>query len=59
MYRQKIGTAIGTEFAPAYPNLFMASSEERILEGFEVRPWVWYRYIDDIFVYLDTRGEVS
>ena len=30
-YRQKLGTAIGTKFAPAYANLFMTGLEERLL----------------------------
>eukprot|EP00795_Rhopilema_esculentum_P013862 gene13862-biopygen3792 len=31
-YRQKLGTAIGTKFAPAYANLFMTGLEERLLK---------------------------
>ena len=31
IYRQKLGTAIGTKFAPAYDNLFMRRLEERLL----------------------------
>ena len=34
VYRQKLGTAIGSKFNPAYANLFMASLEEWILECF-------------------------
>ena len=30
MYHQKLGTAIGTKFAPAYANLFMAGLENKI-----------------------------
>ena len=56
VYRQKLGTAIGTKFAPAYANLFMSSLEEEMMSSFEVRPWVWYRYIDDIF-FIWTHGE--
>ena len=40
VYRQKLGTAIGTKFAPAYANMFMASLEERMLECSEVRLWM-------------------
>ena len=49
VYRQKLGTVIGTKFAPAYANLFMFSLEEEMISRYEVRPWVWYRYIDDVF----------
>ena len=50
MYRQNLGTAIGTKFTPGCANLFMASLEVRMLECFEVRPWVYYMYIDDVFI---------
>ena len=49
VYKQKLGTAVGTKFAPAYVNLFMSRLEEELLSKCEVRPWVWYRYIDDVF----------
>ena len=49
MYRQKLGTAIGTKFDSAYANLFMSNLEEDMTSSFEVRPWICYRYIDDIF----------
>ena len=49
-FRQKRGTAIGTKFAPPYSILFMGDFEERALEGFELKPWLWWRYIDDIFL---------
>ena len=52
----KLGTVIGTKFAPAYANLFMSSLEEDIMSRCEVRPWVWYRYIDDVF-FIWTHGE--
>ena len=55
VYRQKLGTVIGTKFAPAYAYLFMSSLEEHMLDGFEFRPMVWYRYIDDAF-FIWTHG---
>ena len=33
IYHQKLGTAIGTKFAPPYANLFMAGLEKRIFEN--------------------------
>ena len=49
VHRQKLGTTIGTKFAPAYANLFISSLEEEMMSSFEVKLWVWYRYIDDVF----------
>ena len=42
LYWLKLGTAIGTKFAPAKVNMFINS---RILEGFEIRSWVWQSVI--------------
>ena len=41
--------AIGTKFAPLYSILFMAELEEEILREVELKPYLWWRYIDDIF----------
>ena len=56
MYKQKLGTAIGTTFASAYANLFMSNLDEELLSRWEARPWVWYRYIDDV-LFIWTHGE--
>ena len=48
-FKQKRGTVIGTKFAPPYATLFMANLEEKMLEGFEKKPMIWWSYIDDIF----------
>ena len=49
VYHQKIGTAIGTKFAPPYANLFMAGLEEKLFLNTEFTPFLWLRYLDDIF----------
>ena len=48
-FKQKLGTAIGTKFAPLYAIIFMADFEEKMLESFEKKPVIWWRCIDDIF----------
>ena len=48
--KQKEGTATGTKFAPPYAIIFMAALEEEILESLIKKPWLWWRYIDDIFM---------
>ena len=57
IFRQKLGTAIGTKFAPAYANLFMADLEKRLLDGAVDKPLVWLRYIDDVFFHMDAWSE--
>ena len=49
-FKQKQGTAIGTKMAPPYAILFMDELENTIIEGFRLKPYVWWRYIDDIFL---------
>ena len=57
-FKQKRGTAIGTKFAPPYAILFMADFEEKMLESFEKKPMIWWRYIDDEF-FIWEHGEES
>ena len=47
--KQIRGTAIGTKFAPLYSILFMAELEEEILREVELKPYLWWRFIEDIF----------
>ena len=49
-YLQKRGTAIGTRMAPSYANLFMHDIESKLLAWVPVKPFIWLRYIDDIFM---------
>ena len=49
-YQQIHGTAMGTAMAPLYANLFMAYLEESFLDTQTRKPYLWLRYIDDIFI---------
>ena len=55
-YLQKWGTAIGTRMAPLYANVFVDRLERRLIKNAEVKPRIWWRYIDDIFI-VWTAGE--
>ena len=50
IYKQKLGTAIGTKFAPAFANIFMSELECRMLSEYHLDPWVWWRFLDDVFL---------
>ena len=54
--QQISGTAIGTKFAPPYACIFMDKLETNFLDKENLKPWVWLRYIDDIF-FVWTHGE--
>ena len=47
---------MGTPMAPAYANLFMGDLEEKLLAQFALKPYLWWRYTDDIFM-VWTHGE--
>lgn len=60
MYRQTRGTAMGTKAAPSYANLFMAQLEESFLATQDIKPVIWKRLIDDIFiVWTSTRESLE
>ena len=48
-YLQSQGTAMGTRMAPSHANLFMADLEEKMLTSTHTRPYLWWRFIDDVF----------
>ena len=52
-YQQIKGTAMGTPMAVNYANLFLEKFETEMLNEYErktnLRPYIWMRYIDDIF----------
>ena len=41
---------MGKKFAPNYANLFLAEWEEKALEKCVVKPSVYWRFLDDIFM---------
>lgn len=43
------GVAMGKKFAPAYANIFMAEWEEAALGKCPQKPFLYVRYLDDIF----------
>ncbi|XP_078372690.1 uncharacterized protein LOC144656333 [Oculina patagonica] len=55
-FMQLHGTAMGTRMAPAFANLFMGDFETKALDSYPDKPFIWWRYIDDIFM-IWTLGE--
>ena len=55
--KQKRGVAIGTKFASPYNILFMTELEEETLSEIELKPYLWWRYVDDIFFLWEHREE--
>ena len=57
-YLQVGGTAMGTKVAPSYANLFMADFEDKFVYTYPDEPFLWLRFIDDIFM-IWTHGTLS
>ena len=55
-YLQVGGTAMGTGAAPNYANLFMDRFETKALDNYPLKPMLWLRFINDIFM-IWTHGE--
>ena len=49
-YLQISGTAMETRCAPNYAIIFMAELEEEFLSTLTLKPRIWKRFIDDIFI---------
>ena len=49
-YLQTHGTAMGTKMAVAFANIFMGRVETEIISQSAIKPLVWKRYIDDIYI---------
>ena len=50
VFRQVIGTAMGTRLAPTYANIFMGYLERKILAQWKgTQPRLYKRFIDDLF----------
>lgn len=48
-YLQTKGTAMGKAFAPSYANIFMARWEESALASHPLKPFSYFRFLDDIW----------
>ena len=49
-FTQTCGLAMGTKLTPALATIYIGQMEENFLSGRNVRPEIWLRYIDDIFL---------
>lgn len=48
-YLQVKGTAMGKKFAPSYANIFIADWEQTALAASALKPYAYYRFLDDIW----------
>ena len=50
IFLQMSGTSMGKKFAPHYADIFMAKLEKEALEKCPLKPSLYLRYLDDIFI---------
>lgn len=48
-YEQTEGAAMGSPLSPVAANLYMESYERRALDTAQLKPSIWYRYVDDVW----------
>lgn len=48
-YQQDFGMAMGSPLSPFLSNIFMEDFESTHIENYNLKPIIWWRYIDDIF----------
>jgi hypothetical protein len=59
-FLQLCGTAMGKTFAPNLANVYMLRFDEAARNGFRIKPLVYFRFLDDIFlVWPGTRDELE
>ena len=50
LYRQDEGMAMGSPLSPIFANIFMEEFEQKALSLAQLKPKIWWRYVDDTFV---------
>jgi len=48
-YLQTCGTPMGKVYAPALANIYMLEFDDKAINGFKIKPMLFFRYLDDIF----------
>jgi hypothetical protein len=49
IFLQIFGTAMGKSFAPNLANLYLIDFDRQAINGFRIKPSLFYRFLDDIF----------
>ena len=57
--QQISGTAIGTTFASTYASIFMDKIENKFLDTQDLKPLVWFRYINVFFIWTHGKEKLE
>ena len=58
-YDQIDGVAMGSPLGPVFANIFMCHFEERWVTKGQIRPSLWYRYVDDTFTMFESKDTAN
>ena len=58
LYCQIEGVAMGSPLGPCFANFYMAHLENTILNNLENKPYIYARYVDDIFLKVKSEQEI-
>jgi hypothetical protein len=59
-YLQTCGTAMGKTYAPGLADIYMEEFDDKAITGFYIKPLLFYRYLDDIFlVFTGSREQLK
>ena len=50
IFQQICGTAMGKRYAPSLANIYLRKFDDRAKYGFHIRPKIYWRYLDDIYL---------
>jgi len=59
IYKQSFGTPMGSPLSPIIADLVMCDLEENILNSLNIKPILFYRYVDDIIISAPKEEMVS
>ena len=58
LYLQIEGVAMGSPLGPTFANFYMGDLEKRVFEDPEQKPVIYARYVDDIFVQIESEAKL-
>ena len=59
IYQQVDGVAMGSPLGPTFANYYMGHLENKIFSNRELKPKIYVRYVDDIFLLVDRTDEIN
>ena len=60
IFLQIFGMAMGKTFAPSLAHLYLLDFDNQAMEGFNIKPLLYYRFLDDIFfIWLGSMEELE